>query len=100
MNLEDDILIEKFLKNELSEEEKQSFLERLSSDTPLKEQVELERQLMNALNEDSWNFLEETNTSEVDEYEALFKSEETEQLKRAIQEASEAHKKPGSSSKN
>ena len=37
MNLEDDILIERYLRNELSEEEKKSFLDRLDTDSEFKE---------------------------------------------------------------
>jgi hypothetical protein len=92
MNLEDDILIERFLKNELSEKEKQSFLDRLSSDASLREQVDLERQLMDSLNEKSWSFLEDTDHPEIREFEALLKSDEVKKSKQAIQDAGEAYK--------
>lgn len=87
MNLEDDILIEQFLRNELSESERKKFLERIETDTGFKEQFLLEQQLFESLNENDWSFAEGIDEKELKEYEALFKSEETQRLKKAIEEA-------------
>ncbi|CAL2091200.1 conserved hypothetical protein [Tenacibaculum sp. 190524A05c] len=88
MNLEDDILIENFLRNELSDQERTSFLERIKSDPDFKEQYLLEKQLHESLNEEDWSFVNTIDSKEADEYEALFKSEEIQNLKEVIKNAS------------
>ncbi|CAL2082327.1 hypothetical protein [Tenacibaculum sp. 190524A05c] len=88
MNLEDDILIENFLRNELSDEERTSFLERIKFDSEFKEQYLLEKQLFESLNEEDWSFVNTIDSKETDEYEALFKSEEIQNLKEVIKKAS------------
>jgi len=100
MSLEEDILIERYLKNELSKEEKQSFIERMDNDALFKEKVILEKQLSETLHEDSWSFLEETDHPEIKEYEALLKSKETQALKEGIHEAHKAYEKSQRFSKN
>ena len=100
MSAEDDILITQFLRNELSKDERQSFLDRLSSDMEFQQKFQLEKQLLNALNEDSWSFLEDTNASEVREYESILKSQETKQLKQSIQQAQENYNKSQQPKKN
>lgn len=88
MNLEDDILIESFLRNELSDEERTSFLERIKSDSEFKEQYLLEKQLFESLNEEDWSFVNTIDSKELDEFEDVFKSEEIQNLKKVIQNAS------------
>ncbi|CAL2091290.1 tetratricopeptide repeat protein [Tenacibaculum sp. 190524A05c] len=88
MNLEDDILIENFLRNELSDEERTSFLERIKSDSEFKKQYLLEKQLFESLNEEDWSFVNTIDSKETDEYEALFKSQEIQNLKQVIKNAS------------
>lgn len=90
MNLEDDILIERFLRNELSKKEEESFLERMDSDALFQEQVLLEKQLFESLNDDSWSFLEE-NTDEVKEYETILRSAEAQKIKEAISQVQKEH---------
>ena len=92
MNLEEDILIERFLKNELSKEEKQSFVERMDADASFKEKVTLEKQLFESFDESSWSFLEEKNHPEVQEFEVLFRSDKTQQLKDAIVQSQNKYK--------
>jgi hypothetical protein len=91
MSVEKDILIAQFLRGELSEQERQSFMDRLASDTEFREQFLLEKQLTDSLDEDSWSFFENANTAEIKEYEAIFRSKETQQLKQAIQKAQESY---------
>lgn len=100
MSLEDDILIEQFLKEELSEKERQSFMERLSSDASFREYFLMEKQLFYSLNEESWSFLKNSNAQEVEEYESVFKSAETQQLKQLILEAQESYTKSQNPKKN
>lgn len=99
MNLEDDILIERFLKNELSIEEKDNFLERLDTDEAFKEHFLLEKQLSESLDEKNWSFVENINSEEVTEYSELFRSEEAKSLQKTLSEVSLEHKKEGSSKK-
>jgi tetratricopeptide (TPR) repeat protein len=60
----------------------------------------LEKQLMDSLNKNSWSFLENVNSSEVTEYEALFQSQETQQLKQSIKEAKESYSQSQNPKKN
>lgn len=99
MNLEDDILIERFLNGQLSEEENTSFLERMKSDAKFKDQVTLEKQLSESLNDDSWSFLEDANDPEVKEYEAILRSKESQHIKKSITEAQVAFSKSHESKK-
>lgn len=99
MNLEDDILIERFLRNELSIEEKNNFLKRLDTDEAFKEHFLLEKQLSESLDEKEWSFVENINSEEVSEYSELFRSEEAKSLQKTLSEVSLGHKKEGSSKK-
>ena len=81
--MEDDILIDNYLKSLLTEDEEKSFLERLKSDNAFNEKFQLEQQLFNALNEDSWSFAKQ-NTKEVSEYKLLLKSDELKNLKKTL----------------
>ena len=85
MSEQDDILIERFLKDQLSEEEKQLVLERLESDPEFKEKIDLERSLMESLDEKDWHFVNEYNEEEVKEYTEILKSEELKDLKKELQ---------------
>jgi hypothetical protein len=100
MSSEDDILMNQFLRGELSQEEQQSFLKRLSSDTEFQKEFLYEKQFFDSLNKDSWSFLKDSNAPEVKAYETLLKSKETQQLKNAIKEAQEHYKKAQNPKKN
>ena len=100
MNLEDDILIERFLRNELSEEEKQTFLDRLDTDAEFREHFAMEKQLSESLDDNSWSFVEERDLEEVVEYESLFKTEETKNIKQAILKAQGDYQNSQKPSKN
>ncbi|WP_299837501.1 hypothetical protein [uncultured Tenacibaculum sp.] len=88
MNLEDDILIERFLRDELSEDEKSSFLKRIEDESEFKSNYLLEKQLFESLNDESWSFAENIDVEELKEYEDLYKSPEVDKIKQAIQKAS------------
>ena len=92
MSIEEDILIERFLKDKLSQEEKFSFEEKLISDPIFKEKYTFEKQLFETLNEDSWSFAKNINSSEVKEYEKLFRNPETLKIKNAIAKANKNYK--------
>ena len=87
--MEDDILIDNYLKGLLSQEEKQAFQERLASDARFREQFDLEHKLFNALNEDSWSYIE-SESSEVDEYKNLLEGDDMMALKKTLSETNEA----------
>ena len=92
--MEDDILIEKYLKGLLSKDEEKSFLDRLDSDTDFKEKFLLEQQLFNSLNEDSWSFSERDN-SQVKEYKRLLEDDDLQNLKKTLTRVnSEFNSKP------
>ncbi len=93
MSFEDDIFIERFIKNELSKEEETSFLERMETDASFKEKVDLEKQLFDSLNEDSWSFIEDDEYPEVKEYESLLKSKETQDIKNTISQVQSDYSK-------
>ncbi len=92
MKLEDDILIENFLKDELSEQEKKAFLERLQTDALFKEQVAMEKQLLDSLGETYWSYATNSTHAKVKAYTALLEREETKQLKLTISKAIETYK--------
>lgn len=92
MNIEDDILIERFLRNELSEEEKNQFLKRVHNDEVFKKQYVFEKQLSESLNEDDWSYANNFESKEVEEYAELFKEKEIQQLKEVIQKANAEYK--------
>lgn len=83
--MEDAILIDNYLKGLLSKNEQNSFLERLESDIDFNEKFELEEQLFNALNGDSWSFVENGN-SEVNDYIKLLREDDLQILKKSLEE--------------
>lgn len=86
MNLEEHILIEKFLKGKLSEDEQKAFSAKREADLAFNEKVDFEETLYNSLNDDNWSFLKKPESDELDEYITLFKSDETTKLKSVLQE--------------
>nr|WP_321228174.1 hypothetical protein [uncultured Psychroserpens sp.] len=89
--MEDDILINNYLQGLLSENEQNSFLERLEFDSNFRDTFKLEEQLFNSLNEDSWSFIEQKN-SEVDEYLNLLEEDDLKKLKKTLNRVSEEFK--------
>lgn len=96
MMLEDDILIEQFLRNELSDSARASFLERMESDASFKEQVDLEAQLLNVLGDLYWSFATNDKNARVEAYKKILESKETEQLKTTIAKTIEEYKQNSS----
>lgn len=85
MSLEEDILIERFLRNELSKEEHASFLKKVDNDSSFKELYFFEKELFESLNQESWsNISVEQQTKEIKKYDNLFNDEKTEKLKQEI----------------
>lgn len=88
--MEDDILIDKYLKGLLSKNDEKLFLERLASDSELKENFELEEQLFNALDENSWSFTHKNN-AEVNDYKQLLEQDDLQNLKETLSTANLEH---------
>lgn len=87
MNFEEDILIEKFLKGELSEKEKAKVVARIKSDFEFREAVRLEQQMQDVYDTDAWSCVESKNAPIVNDYERMFQGEEAKDMQRAILEA-------------
>lgn len=81
--MEDEILIDNYLKGLLSEDEKKSFLERLNSDSNFKAKFELEKQLFDTLNDDSWSFVEDQSDA-VNDYVKLLNEDDLINLKKSL----------------
>jgi hypothetical protein len=95
MKLEDDILIENFLRNNLSENESVDFLARVSNDLDFKEKYLFEKELFETYNEEKWN-AKEANPKLVKEYKELFKNSEAHELKETILKVQNEFQKPKS----
>jgi len=93
MSLKEDIFIERYLRDLLSNEEKQSFLERMNNDTLFREKVLLEKQVFQSLNKQEWSFVEASQNKEADELELIYKQVETQKIKHSISKANLAYKK-------
>ena len=84
--MEDEILIDNYLKGLLSKDEHTSFLERLKSDVGFKDKFKLEEQLFNSLNEDNWSFVEHI-SAEVNEYKKELEGGDLQNLKNTLKHA-------------
>ena len=90
MNLEEDILIEHFLRDQLSEEEKSDFLNKVANEPDFREKFLLEKQLFETLNEDEWSYASKIDTQEVKEYTQLYQ-DNAPRITQAIQKAKTNH---------
>lgn len=93
MSLEEDILIENYLKGNLSESEKKLFLERMSNDYSFKGKVLLEKQLFETLDAQNWSFIEKNNTKEIESIEEFFKNDDIKKIKKSISVAQNEYKR-------
>ena len=83
--MEDEILIDNYLKGLLTKNEEKSFLERLETDAEFKDNFKLEEQLFNALDNNSWSFTNKNN-SEVNDYKKLLQQDDLQNLKKTLSE--------------
>ncbi len=86
MSLEEDILIQDFLKNKLSEKERDEVLLRIENDVVFGDKVRFEEQLLLNLNEKEWSISENSNHDEVEVYEKLLRDKSSQELKNTLQE--------------
>lgn len=89
MNLEDDILIDNYLRGLLDEKAKKDFELRLQSDTPFRENFELEKALWLSQSDHDWSFANQ-NHAAVTTYKKLLEDENLQDLKKSIQQISSA----------
>lgn len=93
MNLEEEnAYIESYLLGHLSKEENVIVEKRMSEDVRFRESVLLQKELITSLDENDWSFVKKVAPEKIQEYEALFKSKETAQLKEAILQAQSDYK--------
>ena len=86
-------LIEDFFREEITVENRAIVLERLKTDTEFRTAFLLEKQQFENYDESNWSFMDNSDLEELNAYEALFKSEQTQRLKASIQEASAQYHK-------
>ena len=91
--MDKDLLIEKYLKKQLSQEEQTSFEKRLENDTELRKQFFFEKEMFDSFNDDSWSFIENNENDEIRELDAFFKSDELQSFKKTIAAGEQAFKK-------
>ncbi len=92
MSVEEDILIEQFLRNLLSDEQRNDFLDKVSNDVDFREKFLLEKQLFETLNEEEWSYASNVDPGEVKEYATLYKNN-AERLEKVIEKAKANHKR-------
>ncbi len=92
MSLEEDILIERYLKNELDNKERTVFEERLKTDSEFNEKVNFEKELFASFNENEWNFHHD-NKEDIKDLESYFEKEEVKELQQNIKSSFESIKK-------
>ena len=85
MIMEDDILIDNYLKGVLSKDEEQSFLARLESDIEFNKKFNLEKQLFEALDDRSWSFVA-NQTTETEAYKKVLEGDDLQNLKKTLSE--------------
>lgn len=84
MKDEDLLLIHKHLRSELSSDEKELFESKLNSDIKFQERARFELNVYESLDEKSWSFIHKTNSLKIAEYQRLFQSTDSQNLKKVI----------------
>ncbi|MEL6253978.1 MAG: hypothetical protein AAFR87_18360 [Bacteroidota bacterium] len=90
--MEDDILIEKYLKGLLSESEIEDFEKRLKVDAAFKQSVELEGQLSKMLSEDEWYYVKEEE-ADIDDYKSILASDEIQELEKTLVKVNKSYER-------
>lgn len=94
MSLEEESnIIENYLLGHASPEEVAAVEKRMSEEVRFRESVLLQKELHASLDEDDWSFAKKVSPEKVEEYEQLFKSKETTQLKKTLIQAQLDYKK-------
>lgn len=85
MKEENQLLIEKKLRSELTPDEEDVFQDRMKSDEGFKESYLFEKQLIENLDDEDWNLAENPNQNEVGQYAELFRDNQTKDLKQTLE---------------
>ncbi len=91
MSVEDDILIERFLNGTLTEEEKNTVLNRMAINEAFKEKVLFEKELLETLNEEKWNSAKDSDLNEIKAYAKKFHGEDVIALKKVLKDVNEEY---------
>ncbi len=91
MSLEEDILIQKFVRNELSERDRKEILLKMKEDHSFHEKVKFENQLFLNFNSKEWNAIENNDSHEVKAYEVLFREKASQDLKETLSKVNERY---------
>jgi len=92
MSIEEDILIEHFLRNQLSEKKRNDFLDKVANDQNFREKFLLEKQIFETLNEEEWSYASKIDTTEVEEYTTLYRNN-ADRIQQVIHKATLNHKR-------
>ncbi|WP_299767095.1 hypothetical protein [uncultured Dokdonia sp.] len=96
---EENTYIENYLLGKLPQEEEIAVQKRLSDDIRFRESVLLQKQLLESLSENSWSYAKHVDAKRLNEYEKLYKSEETAKLKTTITQAQSNYQNSASKNK-
>ncbi len=96
MSLDDDILIDNYLRGQLSDQEIVAFELKLKSDDEFRKNVELERALWVSQNESDWSFAN-PNNEEVKAYKKLLEEPGIQSLKKSLGQINTTLKKDSKS---
>lgn len=91
MKEQDEKLIHKYLREELNSQEIEILNHKIDSDNEFKKRFDLELNLYDALDENSWSFIRNTNSIEIKNLQSLFRGEESRILTNKIIEAQAAY---------
>lgn len=96
---EENKYIEDYLLGKLSQEDEVALQQKMSDDIRFRESVLLQQQLLESLSEDTWSAAENVDEKRLKEYEELYKSEESIQLKQVIKQSQNDYKNNTSKNK-
>lgn len=88
--MEEDILIEKYLKGQLGKSEIEAFENRLKTDASFKKSLELEEQLFKTLSDDSWYFVNKKE-ADIEEYKNVLASDDIQALEKTLAKVNASH---------
>lgn len=94
MSIEDDILIENYLRGLLTKDEELKFFDKLKTDESFYKMFVVEKQLFETLNDDRWSF-SEGHTDEIKAYEEILESKEIQSLKKTLVKTNSEFKEKG-----
>ncbi len=94
MSLEDNMLIENFLNDSLSEGDKRKMIARMKDDVAFRKKVFFEQQLFSNLDNEDWDLSKNPAVSdEIKEYEQLFKDTPSQELKATLATVNKKYQK-------